>query len=117
MVLCRAALGQTIPNPSFEADTFTVSPGYVSGQTPAAITGWTADPTDHVGLNPAGGLSPFANNGIIPDGTNVAFIERRDRHRRHPEHHDLGPDRGHHLQSDFFGQRHRRPESQSPGLD
>ncbi len=39
VLLCRAALGQTIPNPSFEADTFTNSPGYISVN--AAITGWT----------------------------------------------------------------------------
>ena len=75
VLLCRAALGQTIPDPSFETDTFTVSPGYVSEQPSAAITGWTANPTDQAGLNPAGGLSPFANNGIIPDGKNVAFIQ------------------------------------------
>ena len=52
VLLCRAALGQTIPNPSFEADTFTTFPGYISVNAP--ITGWTANPTDEVGLNPAG---------------------------------------------------------------
>jgi hypothetical protein len=72
VLLCRSALGQTIPNPSFEANTFTISPGYISVNTP--ITGWTASPTDEVGLNPAGG-SPFADNGAIPDGNNVAFIQ------------------------------------------
>src|ERR1035437_2312613 len=30
VLLCRSALGQTIPNPSFEADTVTTSPGYIS---------------------------------------------------------------------------------------
>ena len=73
VLLCRVALGQTIPNPSFEADTFTTSPGYISVNAP--ITGWTANPTDEVGLNPAGGQSPFADNGAIPDGTKVAFIQ------------------------------------------
>ena len=73
VLLCRAALGQTIPNPSFETDTFTTSPGYINVNTP--ITGWTATPTDEVGLNPAGGQSPFANNGAIPAGNNVAFIQ------------------------------------------
>jgi hypothetical protein len=72
VLLCQAALGQTIPNPSFEADTFTVFPGYISVNTP--ITGWTANPADEVGLNPAGG-SPFADNGAIPNGNNVAFIQ------------------------------------------
>jgi hypothetical protein len=67
-----AAQGQTIPNASFETDTFTVSPGYVSGN--AAITGWTASPPEHVGLNPAGD-NVFANNGVIPNGKNVAFLE------------------------------------------
>src|ERR1019366_8394848 len=56
VLLCRTALGQTIPNPSFQTDTFTTSPGYISVNAP--ITGWTATPTDEVGLNPAGG-SPF----------------------------------------------------------
>ncbi len=71
-LLCQATFGQTIPNPSFEADTFTVSPGYISGNAP--ITGWTGAPADRVGLNPAGD-SPFANNGTIPDGNQVAFIQ------------------------------------------
>ena len=66
------AFAQTIPNPSFEADTFTVSPGYISGNGP--ITGWTGRPEAHVGLNPAGG-SLFADNGVVPDGNNVAFIQ------------------------------------------
>jgi hypothetical protein len=70
-LLCRAALGQTIPNPSFEADTFTNSPGYIS--TNAAITGWTGTPPERVGLNSASG--PFADNGTIPAGNNVAFIQ------------------------------------------
>jgi hypothetical protein len=73
VLLCRAVLGQTIPNPSFEADTFNTSPGYISVNAP--ITGWTANPTDEVGLNPAGGQSPFADNGAIPNGNNVAFIQ------------------------------------------
>jgi len=66
------AVGQTITNPSFEADSFTVFPGYVSGNAP--ITGWTASIPTKAGLNPAAG-SPFANNGAVPDGSNVAFIQ------------------------------------------
>ncbi len=71
VLLCRAALGQTIPNPSFEIDTFTVSPGYISSNAP--ITGWTGTPPERVGLNSASG--PFADNGTIPDGNNVAFLQ------------------------------------------
>lgn len=67
-----ALTAQTIPNPSFEAESYTVWPGYMSGNVP--ITGWTTATPGSVGLNPAGG-SPFADNGIIPDGTNVAFIQ------------------------------------------
>jgi len=63
---------QTIPNPSFETDAFTVAPGYSSGNGP--ITGWTSSKPASTGLNPASG-SPFANNGTIPAGTNVAFIQ------------------------------------------
>jgi len=62
----------TIPNPSFEADTFTVFPGYISGNSP--ITGWTAGDPTRAGINPGGG-SPFANNGVIPNGSQVAFIQ------------------------------------------
>lgn len=72
VLLCHATLGQTIPNPSFETDTFTVFPGYISSNAP--ITGWTGTPPERVGLNPASG-SPFANNGTIPAGNNVAFIQ------------------------------------------
>lgn len=63
---------QTVPNGSFEADAFTVWPGYVSLNGP--ITGWTGDAADRIGLNPAAG-SPFADNGAIPDGANVALIQ------------------------------------------
>lgn len=70
-----AAFGQTIPNPSFEADSFTVFPGYIADNAP--ITGWTANTDSRAGLNPAGG-SPFANNGAIPDGNNVAFLQSDD---------------------------------------
>ncbi len=76
VLLCRAALGQTIPNPSFEADTFTVFPGYVGDQTTPTITGWTVDAPEGAGLNPiADGRSPFADNGTIPDGKQVLFIQ------------------------------------------
>jgi hypothetical protein len=66
------ARAQAIPNPSFEANSFSVAPGYISDN--AAITGWTADVPSGAGLNPAGGDSSFADNGTIPEGKNVAFI-------------------------------------------
>jgi hypothetical protein len=62
----------TIPNPSFESDTFTIFPGDVGQNGP--ITGWTVNNPTHMGLNPADG-SPFANNGATPDGTNVAYVQ------------------------------------------
>src|SRR6266498_4927844 len=71
-LLCHTVFAQSIPNPSFEANTFTVSPGYISSNAP--ITGWTGTPPERVGLNPSGG-SPFANNGAIPAGNNVAFLQ------------------------------------------
>lgn len=67
-----SALAQTIPNPSFEAESFSVFPGYISENVP--ITGWTTEFPGSTGLNPAGGESSFANNGAIPDGNNVAFV-------------------------------------------
>lgn len=63
-----------IPNPSFEEDTFTVWPGYL-GPNGGAITGWAGAPSS--GLNPAGG-NPFADNGAVPHGHNVAFIQSSD---------------------------------------
>gem|GEM_PF-4663665 len=62
--------GQSIPNPGFETDTFTIWPGY-AGQN-GGITGWTF--TGGVGLNPASG-NPFADNGAVPQGNNVALIQ------------------------------------------
>jgi hypothetical protein len=67
-------VAQTVTNPGFESNTFTTFPGYINGAGNGPITGWTGAPTDRVGLNPAGS-SPFADNGIIPEGTNVAFIQ------------------------------------------
>ena len=64
---------QSLSNPSFEADTFTTFPGYASGNG-GSITGWTLSSPGSAGLNSAGN-SPFADNGLIPDGKNVAFIQ------------------------------------------
>ena len=64
--------GATITNPSFETDTFTTFPGYYFQAGNGTITGWT--PSGGAGLNPAAG-SPFADNGAIPNGSQVAFIQ------------------------------------------
>jgi hypothetical protein len=62
------ALGQTIVNPSFEDDTVPPYPGY------SAISGWTTGAAGNVaGINDAAG--PFADNGVIPAGQKVVFIQ------------------------------------------
>ncbi|WP_193212861.1 tail fiber protein [Luteolibacter marinus] len=66
------ALTPPIPNPSFELDAFSNYPGYVQNNGDA-ITGWMT--SNNSGLNPAGGSSPFANSGIIPDGSQVALLQ------------------------------------------
>lgn len=72
LALAGSAQAQTIPNPSFETDTFTTFPGYYFQAGNGPITGWTAN--GGAGLNPAAG-SPFADNGSIPNGSQVAFIQ------------------------------------------
>jgi hypothetical protein len=68
------ALVPSIPNASFEVDTYTNGVGYAS-QNGGGITGWTVSPSNYIGLNPAAGSNPFADNGAIPQGANVAFIQ------------------------------------------
>lgn len=63
-------------NPSFEGNqsSFTVFPGYISGNT--TITDWTASDANRVGINGnAGSGNPFADNGVKPDGVAVSFIQ------------------------------------------
>lgn len=60
-----------VQNPSFEANSFGTYPGYTGG-TNGTINNWTV--TGSGGLNPASG-NPFANNGTVPDGTQVAFLQ------------------------------------------
>src|SRR6185503_15597942 len=64
-----AAAQPVIINPSFEADTTPPYPGY------GTITGWTPGGglVDGYGLNEVNGA--FADNGSIPNGTRVAFIQ------------------------------------------
>lgn len=71
----EAADSITIVNPSFQADVFGASPGYIGGANPASITGWLH--TGGVGINGSdlGAGTPFADNGLFPDGSRVAFIQ------------------------------------------
>lgn len=64
-----------VVNPSFEVDHFPTWPGYVSQNGP--ITGWNA--LGGHGINPVAPFGPndhpFADNGTIPDGSQVAFMQ------------------------------------------
>lgn len=60
-----------IANPSFEQNAAGGNNGYLTGTT--GISGWTYEGTSRYGLNNASG--PFADNGTIPNGTNIAFIQ------------------------------------------
>ena len=65
---------EIVRNGSFEADAPSPFPGYCTS--PDGITEWFADPSSFgFGLNNAT-IHPFADNGIIPDGNNVAFLQR-----------------------------------------
>ena len=67
----KLKVGLPMDNPSFEVDAFPTYPGYISGNFP--ITGWTSTAPRN-GINPAGS-SPFADNGTIPQGKQVAFMQ------------------------------------------
>jgi hypothetical protein len=76
LLFCALAVSipaQSITNPSFEANSFAVAPGTVAANGP--ITGWTFGDSTRAGLNPAGGASPYNNNGIIPNGNNVLWLQ------------------------------------------
>ena len=67
-------VGLPVVNSSFEADSFSGWPGYVNGNAP--ISGWNA--LGGHGLNPVAGHSspnPFADNGAVPHGAHVAFMQ------------------------------------------
>lgn len=64
----------TIANASFEADTFVTFPGYIANPGNGPITGWVTNANANTGLNPGGG-NPFANNGSVPEGSNVGFLQ------------------------------------------
>src|SRR6185436_15537819 len=70
--LANSTFAQSITNPSFETTTFAVAPGTISANSP--IPGWNTGDPAKAGLNPAGGVNSYANNGIVPNGNNVAFL-------------------------------------------
>lgn len=84
-VACGPAIGAevagpTLRNPGFEEDAYTVSPGYAR-QNGGVIAGWTL--TGGAGVNPvwrdparkAATESPFHDNGKVPEGRQLAFIQ------------------------------------------
>jgi hypothetical protein len=82
-VLLTAASATGAPvigNPSFEADRYVASPGTAAGNG-KTITAWAH--TGNAGVNPIwkdpqapkGPESPFHDNGRIPDGRQLAFIQ------------------------------------------
>ncbi len=73
VLLATTVSAQTLPNGSFEANTFSLAPGTISVNGP--ITGWTVGDPAKAGLNPAGGVNTYANNGTVPHGTNVLFLQ------------------------------------------
>lgn len=68
--VARLAVCVPMANPSFETDLFAIAPGKVSDNGP--ITGWTA--LSGNGLSSTAQLGSYADNGAIPDGTQVAFL-------------------------------------------
>jgi len=58
-----------IVNPSFEVDGTPAHPGY------STITGWTPGGTISTGYGINEGGGPFADNGAVPHGTRVAFMQ------------------------------------------
>lgn len=63
-----------VVNPSFEEDAFSTSPGHIADAGNGTITGWTASDPSRAGLNPANGTSSYANNGAVPNRSQVAFL-------------------------------------------
>ncbi len=73
LLACAAVAAVTVVNPGFETDAYAVSPGYATDNGP--ISGWTVVGIG-CGLNPIqDGQSPFADNGRIPEGRQVALIQ------------------------------------------
>ena len=69
-VIKRGADEIFIANPSFEASGVGIAfPGYYTN-----IAGWEAFGSGQSGLNTSGG--PFHDNGVMPDGANVLFLQQ-----------------------------------------
>ena len=74
--LARPKGDACIPNPSFEelSPLLANAPGYAAS--PDEIPGWTLTGFTAGGLNPIGnGSAPFADNGAIPQGRRIAFLQ------------------------------------------
>jgi hypothetical protein len=70
LLVAGPAIAQPVlTNPSFESGATPPAPGY------SEIAGWTADESISTGygINQAGG--DFADNGAVPDGARVAFLQ------------------------------------------
>jgi hypothetical protein len=64
---------QNIPNPSFEANgSFSVFPGYATNNG-GVITSWNMTDSGRTGINASGGA--FFDNGLVPNGTYVCFLQ------------------------------------------
>lgn len=77
LAACAAAAPQ-VANPGFEQDRYTTSPGY-RFHNGGAIAGWEGgsgvNPVWRDPENQRGPDAPFADNGRIPEGRQVAFIQ------------------------------------------
>jgi hypothetical protein len=69
----RLTVGLPLPNSSFEADTFPTYPGYANTGLNGGVTDWSFTSTGGYGVNTVAG--PFADNGFIPLGNQVLFIQ------------------------------------------
>jgi len=75
-VVVKEVTGPVVVNHSFEADTFGTWPGYSSQGGNGPITGWTSSRPTNTGINPIGdGSAPFADNGAVPEGRQIAFLQ------------------------------------------
>jgi hypothetical protein len=104
-----------IPNGSFEANApFNTPPGTIA--TNAAIVGWavTGDDVTQVGLNPVGGLNVFANNGVVPQGKRVMFLNSSGNNPAKASTIITGLVAGRHYRVDYRFNRMTGPEADAP---
>ena len=67
------SVSKTLTNGSFEANRYTNAPGNAAGNG-GVINGWTLTSGTSIGLN-SSAMTTNANNGAVPNGSNVAFIQ------------------------------------------